>query len=81
MAKHEPVPAAKMLDRCEYYTPCEVLREIYSAVSEAPSWVDKKEVMLKLRLVSAMAKAVTGRLYRHEPNYLEELFDKTKDIR
>lgn len=81
MPRYEPVPESKMLDRCNYYTTCEVLREIYLEASRLPSWPDKIELLTKIRLASAMAKATTKLLYKYEPNYLDILFDTTKDVK
>ena len=81
MPKHEPVREAAMLDRCEYYTTCEVLREAYHLMEMIPQAPQVQRAKEKIRLAAAMAKATTKRLYKYEPKYLEDLFDRTEDIR
>lgn len=61
------------------YTPCQVLREAYHILDEMPQNDQVAAVKDKLRLAVGITKAVTKRLYKFDPNYLD-MSDKTKDV-
>jgi hypothetical protein len=70
--KNQPCPEEWMLVESETYTFCEVLREIYKMT-------DDEEIRIKLRIAVSMVKELAYRLRRHEPKYLETLYDKKGD--
>jgi hypothetical protein len=79
--KHRPVAEPKMLGHFKYYTTCQVLREAYLLLDRIRGNTDAELAKEKIRLAMAMAKETAEHLYKYEPNYLEQIFDMTEDIR
>lgn len=68
--KHEPVSESDMdVSTDKGYTICQVLRDIYHRT-------ESKEIKLKLRVATAMAKAMAKKLSGYKEEWEKEFYDQ-----